>query len=576
MKTGDIARKAKSLAVVAVILCILEVAYFNYRWLMHFTVGTAAVPFSLPAYRVVLYVLILLSACFFDSLKKVLATVDRTIADRIHLQNVAVPKNDRRYARWFVMLGLVFGLFFVFLIPPYNVSDEPEHFRQAYYVSEFQLFPQINSSGIPVGTVEKDENAFHQTWVTAAFHPDNKYKYSDLQAEFAKTADHTKVEGIYRFPSYPFVMYLPQGIGIFTGRVLFHLFRLSSQYNTYNQLMFARLFNLLFFLFMVYWAIRIMPVLKRVMLFVGLMPMTLFLAASCSADVYAISVCFLFVAVVFRYAFDDDIQRITGARVVGLAAVAAMLFFAKYAYIPLGLLTFLIPKEKFGNIKRKLVVIAIAAGAGVITLGLWMITLKLHTAGMRPDGYMIASGNPAELVRDQTLQLQYVLHHPLRFLGTVCADLVEKNGYLTSLSYVAQLGWADTIFPNIFIVLYTLLLVFSALTEAFSKRISIRGRALAFAAAALCILLVETSQYIYWTPYPYVTGTIGGLQVEGVMGRYFIPLFAVLLFFFVNRLTFKSRLFGKLNEAFSKAVPAIATASLSITSLIIFMRYWIP
>src|SRR5262245_31241124 len=67
--------------------------------------------------------------------------------DRTNWNRLArwVARGERHLARWalpevaFWRLGLVFGLLFLVITPPVQVSDEPVHFYRAYYLASGKL-----------------------------------------------------------------------------------------------------------------------------------------------------------------------------------------------------------------------------------------------------------------------------------------------------------------------------------------------------------------------------------------------------------------------------------------------------
>ena len=46
----------------------------------------------------------------------------------------------------YIYISLVFGLLFVFIVPPFQSPDEDSHFKKAYQVSKGHLYPSIRKN----------------------------------------------------------------------------------------------------------------------------------------------------------------------------------------------------------------------------------------------------------------------------------------------------------------------------------------------------------------------------------------------------------------------------------------------
>jgi uncharacterized membrane protein len=91
------------------------------------------------------------------------------------------------------------------------------------------------------------------------------------------------------------IPYTPQVLGILVGKI----FDASPLMLFY----FARIFNLLFFLALAYWAIKITPIHKWVFCLLCLTPTNVFQIASASVDAFTFGICFLLIAYFFILCF---------------------------------------------------------------------------------------------------------------------------------------------------------------------------------------------------------------------------------------------------------------------------------
>jgi len=267
--------------------------------------------------------------------------------------------------------------------------------------------------------------------------------------------------------------YLPQAAGCAIGDAL-HLRPLYTFY-------LARLMNLLCSLAIVFVAARIAA--PWLVMTSALLPMSLFLFGSFSPDALTIAVTFLATTL-----------ALAGSPWVIAAAVALAL--CKPAYLLVPLLVFA-ARRRTGWIALPVVI----AGAFVSTL-----FIRTSLAFLRPGV-------------DDGAQIRFTLHHPLLTLRALGSDLVHHSADRVE-QMVGRIGLLTIPIPTIAIVAALLLLLAVALFA--GPRISLAQRLLAGGSALATIAAVELSQYISWT-------AVGAPEVEGVQGRYFIPILPLLL-----------------------------------------------
>jgi len=124
-----------------------------------------------------------------------------------------------------------------------------------------------------------------------------------------------------------------------------------------------------------------------------------------------------------------------------------------------------------------------------------------------------------------TAQLHALAHHPLMFAHALRAALGLQIHELFpwGREFIGVLGWLDTTLPPAYhlgaglLLLAALALSCPPVLPPFSGRARL-GALLCIVAAALAILFF---QYLSWTP-------VGAAYIDGVQGRYFLPLAAIL------------------------------------------------
>lgn len=546
------------------VFAFADIFLFNNNWINYRLTHQNASAYSVSLLRLLIYLAILAFTIFYENIKppilKAADWVDSRLCQNSKMGKTIWPE------KIFVRLALVFGILTVFLTPPLNVPDEAIHFEKSVSISQGHLLLAIDQGGQAVGVIDSDTKRLLGSWPAVNSNYNAKISNAKLLREETRTAESSTVKSEYSYlsPNFCPVMYAPQAIGITVGKLLFHLFRMHPYYTAYAQMIFARLFNLLYYIFMIYFCIRATPVFKRTLIVVALMPMALFQAASCSYDVYVITSCLLFVTMVFKLAFDPDVKRVRLRHIAFLAVTAGMLSLAKYVYVVLILLLFIIPNEKLGGLNQKIKKIAIVIVTASVTVGVWFIIYKITTRGVAP-----LSSAPYEKA-----QLKFMLHNPIKALAIFISTPISESQYYLS-SFVGVLGWLDTPLPNVFTVLYLTFLLVSAFLERFSCKLKNINRLLILIITAACCVLIAAAEYITWTPLPNV-GAVGITTVLGFQGRYLIPFALVALMTLASRASSRLKSIGKLDRILNNHYAFVLTASLTVMIYFEFLRYWLP
>lgn len=400
-----------------------------------------------------------------------------------------------RPGRFFLLAGLLFGAVFAAVTPPFQVPDEPSHFYRAYAVSEGRLdiVPGLSRSGgpLPVSVHRIGTDLLGEL----PFHPERKIAPQTILAAFQVPLAPERRETVF-FPNtlqYTVVPYLPQAAGIAIGR----LFGAPALLLLYL----ARLANLLFGVLAIAFAIRRLPALGWLAAMVALTPMALALLASASADVNSIAAASVLVSTVARLAWGTE--EATRGDLILLALSSAVLCAAKPPYLPLVFLALLIPAARFPWRR---------AGFLLLDLSLSFLAAAWAVVTSRSVG-TIRFGEGV----DSSRQIHDSLAHPFGFLRVVIVDYaVHTPRYLGEL--VGKLGWLDTQLPMPLLVAYLAVLLALVFLDG-GPQIEVRPwqRGIAAAATLAAMLLISASQYAVWTPY-------GADFIQGVQGRYFLPL----------------------------------------------------
>jgi uncharacterized membrane protein len=245
------------------------------------------------------------------------------------------------------------------------------------------------------------------------------------------------------------------------------------------------------------------------------MPITVHQFASNSADGSTIAVAFLLTAFFFRLLATS---MATGRAIAVLYSLAAWLTLSKFPYAGLTFFYLAVPPVRFGGLRRYLIV-----GVGLCTLVLSLGFGLTQAQRYAPDRLTPLSDRGVSIRH----QLGFLRAHPDRF-AVIYASTVAEVGP-TMITELGQLGWLDTPVNPLAMQGYFLLLLVVGLGDRLdgwqpSKIAHAAGLGAAVASSAAILMAV------------YVAGVpVGSKLVQGIQGRYFVPLLPVLLLPLYNR-----------------------------------------
>jgi uncharacterized membrane protein len=438
-----------------------------------------------------------------------------------------------------LVLAIPFGLFMVFVTPPFQSPDEYTHLFRAFQLSEGTVVAEREANRVG-GTLPLCLQDAAQPFTRLPFHPEEKVNGGDVSRLLKEpfTSQPRIFMEFMHTAIYSPVVYAPATVGVWISRAL----GLSAL----KMLYVSRLATFVCWLAVVLVAIRVIPVFKWVTLLLALMPMSIFVAASPSADVLTNALAMLLAALMLRSALTGKgpLNWKEGLAIVVMCVLVAA---TKQLYFLLALMALMIPKERFASAKYKVLFCIGALGAAILVNLAWAWTVRNVVV--------------TEAWADPNKQTAFVLAHPweyVRVLGNTLSIWWQR--YIEW--YVGVLGWLDTWLPSWVYPTYVAMLIGAAILDAGHGRpITTLERLLLAAIVLVTLLLVATSQYITYT-------IPGDAAIRGIQGRYFIPLTIPMLLVLYNR---KLKLPQK---PLSIAVTAYCAVVLLATCLSMLNRYY--
>lgn len=466
----------------------------------------------------------------------------------------------------FVKMAIIFGLLYVFLIPPFQHADEGSHFKKAFLTHQLVLLPDVNQEGqvgnnIPNSLIDFENS--NNKYITGK--TNEKYSYNQFYLDFAASKDLSEKQFVsYSTSKTNPILYFPQAAFMTLTSLVFQIVTFSSKVLSPATFLYAgRIGNLIFFICCGFFSIKFIPFYKNLLLLLLLMPMSITLASSSSYDSMVISLTALFISIILYFAYNSKVTNIKKKEIIILSIFSIILIELKQVYYPIVGLFFLIPRNKFQSIRKYFSSFIIILSSGVFAHLLWMLISK---------NIIAAEGESSKYIQEQ---INFILHHPVDYLFVILRTFKELQFFYIN-SFVGNLGWLNTSFPFIYVVFYFVFLLVLAIIDT-NQEVSIGKKEKAWITLLFIaiVILIETSMYLIWTSIPEIGG-IGFPTVEGVQGRYFIPCILLFYLIFYSSYLHKVNIINKTRAFIIEYIPTFSLFSCIFTLFILILRFWVP
>ena len=445
---------------------------------------------------------------------------------------------------------LIFGLGYMYVFPAMSAPDEIAHFISAYKISNKMLGKQATVKDghviIRAGdlwledvdgeytfdkTKSEEENVLipeegsHGKIISSkleetsykVFYGKGDSRSNNIYISFSGQ-NYEKAQSLHApVNTIPSVYFLPA-----TGITVARIMGLNSIY----LVLFGRMANLILFIFFGTLGIYFLPKFKEFIFLVSLLPTTIELAASYSYDAVMISSMIFFVSYVFFLAHEKKEFDIKDLVIVSL--IAGLVLPCKMVYFPMLLMLFSIPLYKFkfrgkvdGKIKKENIAFFLASA--VVVLLSWVFAMYLVNRAT-VVGYSTSTTSSLEWAGEESYTIGYLFHNKLKAVKLFYNTLLLQLEYYHKTMFGAYLGHADDVvgIPYIGFLVLNIGMIFSVFGEAKEKQMPVKERVLTGISIFFVVFLVLLSMLIAWTP-------ISSEFIEGVSGRYFIPVLLPLL-----------------------------------------------
>lgn len=405
----------------------------------------------------------------------------------------------------FLVFTLVIGMLYLFALPPYTVPDEASHFVTAY----------SKTSSI-LGKTATDDNGLiviedERLWGASKSYPTRDSYDTYIRGALGMTEPMANEEISPRAPlNIMFTGYFPQMIGITLGRLL--------HFNPEQILLIGRFFSLIWYLIVMFFAIKLMPFGKMGLFAIGTLPMTMQMVVSYNYDSILLGACFFAFAYLLYLIYKKE--QVKNWDIVLLSVIGIVIASIKFIYLPILGLALFIPKEKFKSKHGKII-----AGAIIVVLSVAVLLYSKisfinrianpHTSSTTGTGEAITVG--------------YFLRHPRSMFNIFFRTFEHKTSFYIFSMLASPLGWVEINLPEIIVFAFLLVLMLSLITKGGEKtEVSAKIKVFSTVAAALMAFLGLVAMLFDVT-------VVGSGQIEGFQGRYLLPILVLAIIALRNR-----------------------------------------
>lgn len=403
----------------------------------------------------------------------------------------------------FLLIAISSGILFLFLFPnrPGVSWDEHIHFRNVYTLSKAHSVNWTEASLFLVQKVVSNNFSLFNTpeeRTQLNNYLNSSHNYSNIISSEIKDPSWKSSD----------LVYLPFMIGFKISDIIGLPFTIS--------LLISRLTNLFVYITVIYFVIKNIPILKRGLAYIALLPGCIFLASQFSYDGPIIAFFFLAIAFLIKMLLSKE-KSISNKDLIIFSISALIASSTKGVYAFLLLTPLFIPREKYKNFNQK------KWFAIILVLSFFLLLASLLAPRISaPESF----GDPRGGNTNPLEQALFIKAQPLSFLGIFTEHVINNfSNTVMSLNAITNFAYAGSTSSNLF-YLTLFFLIFFTLTDTYKQtgkfHVPARYKVLFVFIVTAIISSIWLTLYLEFSP-------IGSTTINGVQPRYFLPMLPLLL-----------------------------------------------
>jgi uncharacterized membrane protein len=460
----------KKLSISFIILSILAIIYFNYD--LVFTVDN--VPNLWKNIYLVFSVVVVIT-CFIT---------------------VMYIINEKKIHKQFLVISIIIGLLYSITVPLMNGTDDFSHYYRVVELSEGNII------GNKETMIPSDFKNLIDRPTDSLTIKDKLFKEIDYSQREKQITNNASL--------YSPVQYIPQVLGFWLARLL--------KLGPYMYGALGKLFNLLYFIACITFAIKLIPFKKQFLFILLLSPAVLSLVGTMTCDSVIIGTSILFISYIFNIKYNNI--KITNKHLVVLLCLGIIIALCKIVYAPIcGIMLLLINKNT--NKKDIIKIITILSFCALLTIGWFVITNNSKILN-----------NDSDALKKEQYQIEFVKNNILKYI-VINAKLFINNGYyyISNLVGGDEMCYGGARIPTLIIFIYLLLLMRAYLSDNKNLKLSIVQKLFIFCIVLFATVLICYAMYTQWT---ILFTNTGSHKIIGVQSRYFIEFLPLIMILFNN------------------------------------------
>jgi uncharacterized membrane protein len=417
-----------------------------------------------------------------------------------------------------ILFAFSFGSLYIAFTPPFEVPDSPNHLYRAYQFSQGIIRP-ITQNNTVGGFVPKSFDSVQQKMLKYRFNPYAKISKDDYK-ELSAIKLNKEEKVFVHFPNtalYSPISYFPQTIAVFIG--------VKLSINPINIIYLTRFFSLFFWLLILYTSLRFLPIQKMLFGVLILLPTSLFINSSISADMMTNGLSFLYLAIVMNIILTD--RKFDAKLRILLLLLIVSIGLSKLVYIPIVLLTLLIPFAKFKSKKYFYLYFSLSCLLGGSSSLVWKKYIDSVYTPYFSYNEDFRDNVTLGYKADMNKQMEFIKNNKLKSIE-VFGESYAREFTSNFSSYINIFGWNRFELSTWFTILAYLLIFFFAFTHSSDVYfLSVKQKLLLAVIIITSTLLIMLSQYLTWNQ-------VGSEKLYPLMGRYFTPVYPMFFLLFTN------------------------------------------
>lgn len=450
---------------------------------------------------------------------------------------VSILKNRYEIERLFLMIIVPIGLIYTLLIPPGIVPDEWVHMHSAFSLSSQIMQKETNNQV----TMRVEEYELYSRQITLPNNDYYDYVYNNLFS-ISENNKYMNIE-VDSITLGQIFAYFPTTLGVTVARLL--------NFGGVTTAYVGRLFNFIYYTIVTYFALKKIPFGKLLLFAVTMLPMTCHQMFSLSYDAVLNATSFFCIAYGMFFVYQSD--KVEKKDIVLYSLGGLILLTVKgsaYAFIlviPI-LAKYFNPNGYEIAKKTKIIIFAIVITCIVLlNFRSFISTGTTSSLGTVSGENLVPwSGTPSYTLSSLLTDIPGTI---MLFINT----FIEKGVWYINTAIGSELGWLNILMPTWTINVWIGLLIISSFSEKSNNEVfTYEHKLLYFLIAAAVILVVMLAMALAWTPAGYQ-------WIEGVQGRYYIPIIYLLLIWLQNT---KIYLHDKIVKIVTIIIPIMAMISI--------------